>query len=91
MPEIEVKIINERGLHARASTKLAVLARTFGDGTSIEIRKDDTTVPANSIMGMLLLGASCGQTITLIANGTEAERALTEIKALIDNKFDEGV
>ena len=87
MPEKKLTITNQRGLHARASAKLVALAGRFN--ADIQLERDGEAVAATSIMGLMMLGASCGSNIILRAQGQDADSALAAIIALIENKFDE--
>lgn len=80
---------NKRGLHARASSKLAKLAGTFA-GTSITVAKGGESVGATSIMGLMMLGAAKGDDVTITTAGPAAEAALQAIVDLFENKFGEG-
>jgi phosphocarrier protein len=82
-----VEIINTRGLHARAAAKLVKLVETFE--AEITISKDDMTVIGESIMGLLMLGASKGTFIIIEAKGPDAADGLTQITGLVENKFEE--
>lgn len=82
-----VEIVNKRGLHARASARLAKEAGRFG--SSISVCKADTCVTATSIMGLMMLGAAKGDTVTVRATGTDAEKALEDITQLISDRFGE--
>lgn len=82
-----VEIVNRRGLHARASARLA---REAGDFTStIEVCKDGTCVTATSIMGLMMLGAAKGDTVVVQASGPDQTEALTQLVALIADRFGE--
>ena len=83
----ELKIINKLGLHARAAAKLVKLSSSFA--SSIDIEKDGQRVNCKSIMGVMMLAASCGTTVTLRAEGPDEEKAINNIGELIDNRFDE--
>jgi phosphocarrier protein HPr len=84
-----VEIINKRGLHARASSKFAMLAGRF-DGTHITVRRDDQTVEGDSIMDLLMLAAGIGAQIEITASGPAAEEALQELCDLVSDRFGEG-
>ena len=86
--EKTLKIQNELGLHARAATKLVQTASKFP--CDFTLTKDGHEVNGKSIMGVLMLVASKGTTVTLRANGDQADEAITAIAALIDDKFGEG-
>ncbi len=83
----EFDIVNERGLHARASAKFVKCAEAFD--ADIAVSRDGQTVPGTSIMGLMMLTASQGTSITVTATGPQAEAALIALAALIASKFDE--
>jgi len=83
----EVRITNKRGLHARASARFVTLAS--GQAAEIEVEKDGTRVAGTSIMGLMMLGAAMGDSITIHASGQEAESALTLLCELVETKFGE--
>ncbi|MGL5047163.1 MAG: HPr family phosphocarrier protein [Shewanella sp.] len=85
--ERQITISNKLGLHARAATKLVVLAAAF-DAT-ITLIQGDKHASATSVLGLLMLETGMGKTIKLIAQGPDAEPALDAICALINAKFDE--
>ena len=87
MPEAVVEITNKRGLHARASAKFVTCARNF-DAT-IDVTREGTNVPGTSIMGLMMLAASLGCSIKISADGADAEAALAELVALVQNGFGE--
>lgn len=82
-----VEIVNERGLHARASAKFVKCAEGFN--AEIVVTRDGMSVPATSIMGLMMLGAAMGTSIMVEARGPEAEAALAALAQLVDAKFDE--
>ena len=86
--EKSLQIQNELGLHARAATKLVQTASKFP--CEITVTKDGHEVNGKSIMGVLMLVASKGTTVTLKAKGERAAEAVAAIAALIDDKFGEG-
>ena len=83
----DVTILNKRGLHARASAKFVNMAEGFD--AHISVSRGDETVNATSIMGLMMLGASLDTTITIAAQGTDAEAAIAALAALIADKFGE--
>jgi phosphocarrier protein HPr len=87
MPEREVKIVNKLGIHARPAAEIVKTAGKFK--SSITIIRDDLEVNAKSIMGVMMLAAEYGSTITLRAAGDDAEAALDALSAVIANKFGE--
>lgn len=82
-----VVIPNRRGLHARAAAKFVALAERFG--ASVDVIKDGQSVPARSIMGLMMLGAGKGATIELRAEGWDAKEALETLAGLVESGFDE--
>jgi phosphocarrier protein len=82
-----VDIVNERGLHARASARFVKLAATFD--ADVRVTKDDQTVDAQSIMGLMMLAAGPGSTIEISADGREAWEAVNALMRLVANRFEE--
>ncbi len=82
-----VEIVNERGLHARASAKFVKLASTFD--AEVTVSRDGSSVDARSIMGLMMLAAGIGSTIEISAEGAEAAQALAALCELVENRFDE--
>lgn len=83
----ELLIINKLGLHARAAAKLVHAATRFT--SDIKVQKEEEVVDAKSILGILLLAAGKGTTITVTAEGPDEEEAVEAIETLIANRFDE--
>lgn len=83
----ELEIINKLGLHARAAAKLVKLAGSYQ--SAIDIEKDGKRVNAKSIMGVMMLAASCGSTVTLYVDGEDEADAMAALEQLINNRFDE--
>lgn len=82
-----VEIVNERGLHARASAKFVRLAAGFD--AEVQVSKDGSTVDARSIMGLMMLAAGPGCVIEITAEGPEATQAVEALVELVANRFDE--
>jgi phosphocarrier protein HPr len=82
-----VEIVNERGLHARASAKFVKLAS--GYDAEVRVSKDGQTVDARSIMGLMMLAAGLGASIEIEAEGAQAAEALEALTALVAARFDE--
>jgi phosphocarrier protein len=82
-----MEIVNKLGLHARAAVKLVHTAGRFR--SDIKVRKGSEEVDAKSILGILLLAAALGSTITVTANGDDEREALDAIQHLIESRFDE--
>ena len=83
----EVLITNKRGLHARASAKFVTMAA--GLPAQVEVEKDGSKVVGTSIMGLMMLGAAMGDTITISADGDGAEAAVAALAELVEAKFGE--
>jgi phosphotransferase system HPr (HPr) family protein len=83
----DIEIKNKLGLHARAAAKLVHTAARFK--ADIKIRKGQEEVDGKSILGILLLAAGRGSTITVKADGMDERDALDAVEKLIDGKFDE--
>lgn len=86
---LSIEIINQRGLHARASAKFVKLAASFD--ADITVEKEGVKVDARSIMGLLMLGAGIGSSIEIAAEGPDASVAVQSLGQLVADKFDEEV
>jgi phosphocarrier protein len=82
-----VEITNRRGLHARASAKFVTVAS--GVGLTVEVEKDGSKVVGTSIMGLMMLGAAMGDSITISASGDGAALAVQTLVDLVEAKFGE--
>ena len=82
-----IEITNRRGLHARASAKFVTLASTLP--ARVEVEKDGARVVGTSIMGLMMLGAAIGDSVTISASGDGAEEAVAALSELVENKFGE--
>lgn len=80
-------ILNELGLHARAATRFVQIASRFS--AKVEVEKDGQKVNGKSIMGVLMLVAAKGTTITVRSEGADAQEAMAAIGQLIRSKFGE--
>jgi len=83
----EVRIANQRGLHARASAKFVSMASQLP--AAVEVEKDGHRVCGTSIMGLMMLGAAMGDQITIHADGEGAEEALAQLAELVESRFGE--
>lgn len=88
MPQQEIEVVNKLGLHARASAKLTQLASRFQ--SEVFLSRNGRRVNAKSIMGVMMLAAAKGATVTLETSGPDEQEALSAIAGLFANKFDEG-
>jgi phosphocarrier protein len=82
-----IEITNKRGLHARASAKFVNLAA--GLTAKIEVEKDGNKVVGTSIMGLMMLGAAMGDTITIHCDGDGCDEAMDQLVALVEGRFGE--
>ena len=83
----DMKIVNRKGLHARATAKFVQCVDRFD--ADIKVSRCGETVGGDSIMGILTLGAGLGSTITVFASGAEAQQALDALTDLVANRFGE--
>ncbi|WP_347312432.1 HPr family phosphocarrier protein [Defluviimonas sp. SAOS-178_SWC] len=82
-----LKIINEKGLHARASAKFVEVVEAYD--ASAEVGRDGMSVSGDSIMGLLMLAASKGTVIDVTTSGNEAAKLADALAALVANRFGE--
>ncbi len=87
MKEKKLQIKNKLGLHARAAAKIVTLTNKFC--SDIKIKKGDKTADAKSIMKILMLSASRGSEIQIMANGKDEVSAINNLQKLIERNFDE--
>ena len=87
MAERTVQIVNKNGLHARPAAEIVKTAGKFS--SDVTIVRDDLEVNGKSIMGVMMLAAECGATITLRAQGPDADDAIAAIASLVAHKFGE--
>ena len=83
----ELTIMNRLGLHARPSAMFVKVCSRFK--CEIWVEKDGEQVNGKSIMGLMMLAAGLGSTLRITCEGSDAEKALTEIEAIIKRRFDE--
>jgi phosphocarrier protein len=87
MQDKTVTIVNKLGLHARAAAKFVTLAASFA--SDIKVAKNGQEVNGKSIMGIMMLAASRGTEITLIADGSDESAAIASLSQLIEERFGE--
>jgi phosphocarrier protein len=85
----EFEIVNQRGLHARASAKFVQLVGSFQ--AEVRVEKDGVSVGGTSIMGLMMLAASPGACIRVTAEGAEAAQAMAALETLIASRFGEEI
>ncbi|MEL6688779.1 MAG: HPr family phosphocarrier protein [Pseudomonadota bacterium] len=83
----DYQIVNQKGLHARASAKFVEVVEEFD--ARCEVEKDGMSASGDSIMGLLMLAASVGSTIRVAIEGPQAEELAEALKVLIADKFGE--
>lgn len=84
----DVLIINKRGLHARASAKFVAAAAQM-EGCTVKVVKDGNDALGTSILGLMMLGAAKGDTVTVSVEGEAAEERLAELVELVETGFGE--
>lgn len=87
MIERDTRIVNQLGLHARPAAQIVKTASAYQ--AEIEILKDGMTVNGKSIMGVMMLAAECGSTITLRATGPDEDAAIEALHAVVARGFGE--
>lgn len=85
--ERSVVIANQRGLHARASSKFVTLVSELA--TEVEVSREGNAVAGSSILDLMMLGAAMGDTIIIAAEGDGAETAVARLVELVESKFGE--
>ena len=88
MPSAELTIANKLGLHARAAAKLTQLASRFA--AEVWLTRNGRRVNAKSIMGVMMLAAGKGASVTVEADGLDADQAVAAIRELVAGRFGEG-
>ncbi len=88
MTAVTLRILNEKGLHARASARFVEVVEAH-DATA-EVSRDGMTVSGDSIMGLLMLAASRGTSIEVVTSGPEADKLARALADLVGNLFGEG-
>ncbi len=86
--KLEIEVLNERGLHARASAKFASTVDRFM--SNVEVSRDGLVVPGNSIMGLLTLAAEKGMFLSITITGEDAKEAEVALTNLVSDFFGEG-
>ena len=89
VPSETVEIVNQRGLHARASAKFVNAVAKLPDGLSVVVRKDANEADGGSILGLMMLGAACGDTISIAVEGEGSEQVLLKLVGLVKDGFGE--
>lgn len=85
----ELTVVNQRGLHARASAKFVGAVSELSEGTQVAVAKDGISAAGGSILGLMMLGAAKGDTIVLTVSGDDAEAVMEQLAAMIEDGFGE--
>lgn len=84
-----VTIVNQKGLHARASAKFVTFVSRLPEGIKVEVEKDGQLVAGTSIMGLMMLGAAQGSEVIIHVEGEQAELAIEKLVGLVVDGFGE--
>ncbi|WP_353207803.1 HPr family phosphocarrier protein [Sphingorhabdus sp.] len=82
-------IVNQKGLHARASAKFVTFVSRLPEGIKVEVGKDGQLVTGTSIMGLMMLGAAQGSEVIIHVEGEQAELAIEKLVGLVVDGFGE--
>ena len=85
----EVEIVNQRGLHARASAKFVAAVSELPEDLRVSVSKDGTDAEGGSILGLMMLGAAKGAKVTIVVEGQNGEDALDRLCELVETGFGE--
>jgi phosphocarrier protein len=84
-----VEIVNNKGLHARASAKFVNMVAMLPPGLEVQVVKDGTNAAGGSILGLMMLGAAKGDAIEIVVSGEGADTALCKLVGLVKDGFGE--
>ena len=84
-----VTIVNQKGLHARASAKFVTFVSRLPEGVKVEVEKDGQLVTGTSIMGLMMLGAAQGSEVIIHVEGEQADLAIEKLVGLVVDGFGE--
>lgn len=82
-------VVNQRGLHARASAKFVGAVAELPNGTSVRVAKDGNEAAGGSILGLMMLGAAKGDEIEVIVSGDGADEVLEQLSVMVEDGFGE--
>ncbi|WP_375289383.1 HPr family phosphocarrier protein [Qipengyuania sp.] len=82
-------VVNQRGLHARASAKFVTAVAELPEGVSVRVAKGGNEAAGGSILGLMMLGAAKGDTVELIVKGENAETVIESLSAMVEDGFGE--
>lgn len=84
-----VTIVNQRGLHARASAKFVGAVAALPSDVAVRVAKDGNEAAGGSILGLMMLGAAKGHEVELIVEGNDAQTVLADLVAMVEDGFGE--
>lgn len=84
-----VEIVNNRGLHARASAKFVNAVAKLPEGLSVRVEKDGNEAAGGSILGLMMLGAAKGDSVDIVVSGEGCDTALLKLVGLVKDGFGE--
>ncbi|KWV95350.1 MULTISPECIES: HPr family phosphocarrier protein [unclassified Erythrobacter] len=84
-----IEVVNQRGLHARASAKFVNAVSELPNGCTVRVAKGENEAAGGSILGLMMLGAAKGDTIDLIVAGENADTVMAELSAMVEDGFGE--
>ena len=82
-------VVNQRGLHARASAKFVNAVAELPEGCSVRVAKGENEAAGGSILGLMMLGAAKGDTIEIVVAGEDADAVMTQLSAMVEDGFGE--
>ena len=82
-------VVNQRGLHARASAKFVNAVAELPEGCSVRVVKGDNEAAGGSILGLMMLGAAKGDTIEIVVAGEDADAVMAQLAAMVEDGFGE--
>ena len=85
----QITVVNQRGLHARASAKFVGAVAEIPEGCKVRVAKGSNEAAGGSILGLMMLGAAKGDTIELIVAGDNADAVMAELSAMVEDGFGE--
>lgn len=84
-----IVVVNQRGLHARASAKFVNAVAELPEGCTVRVAKGENEAAGGSILGLMMLGAAKGDTIDIVVAGDNAEAVMTQLSAMVEDGFGE--
>ncbi|UYH55281.1 HPr family phosphocarrier protein [Qipengyuania sp. SS22] len=82
-------VVNQRGLHARASAKFVNAVAELPAGCTVRVAKGDNEAAGGSILGLMMLGAAKGDTIEIVVAGEDADAVMAQLSAMVEDGFGE--